>query len=153
MIVGSTQVSVVFDETWNSSMMFSSTLTVVQSSGPSDDSLVLRPPALSFAAWLCACCTLKHPLLGLLHVLLPLTPVDSRRLHGLCQPVSHGPDASWDCRRVLHRIPPNELDQHGQTGLGLHPSRCLQPCKCLNATIFDQHVLTTRESCDLAMVS
>ena len=61
MIVGSTQLSVVFDETWNSSMMFSSTLTVVQSSGPSDDSLVLRPPALSFAAWPCARCTLKHP--------------------------------------------------------------------------------------------
>ena len=41
--------------------MFSSTLTVVQSSGPSHDYLVLRPPALSFAAWPCACCTLKHP--------------------------------------------------------------------------------------------
>ena len=51
MIAGSTQLSVVFDDTWNSSMMFSSTLTVVQSS---DDSLVL------LAA--CACRTLKHPL-------------------------------------------------------------------------------------------
>ena len=61
MIVGSTQLSVVFDETWNSSMMFSSTLAVVQSSRPSYDCLDLRPPALSFAAWPCARCTLKHP--------------------------------------------------------------------------------------------
>ena len=54
---------------------------------------------------------------------------------------------------MLHRIPPKEIDQHGRTGLGLHPSRCFQPCKCFNATIFDQHVLNTRESCDLAMVT
>ena len=120
MIVGSTQLSVVFYQTWRSSMMFSSTLTIVQSSGPSDDSLVLRPPALSFAAWPCACCTLNEaPTLGLLHVLLLLTPVDSRHTLQLCHLVSHGPDSSWDCRRVLHRIPPNELDQ-------LFSSSCLQ---------------------------
>ena len=76
-IEGSTQLSVVFDETWYSSMMFSSMLTIVQSSGHSDDSLVLRPPALSFAAWPCACCTLTHPLLGLVHVLLTLTRIVS----------------------------------------------------------------------------
>ena len=104
-------------------MMFSSTLTVVQSSGPSDDSLVLRPTALSFAAWPRACCTLKHPL------------SDLRRPLGLCHPVSHGPDSSWDCRRVLHWIPPNEPDQHGPSGHGLHSSRCTQPCKCFNVAI------------------
>ena len=73
--------------------------------------------------------------LGLLHVLFPLTPVDSRRLLGLCHLVSHGPDSSWDCRRVLHRIPPNELDQHGPSGHGLHSSQCTQPCECFNVAI------------------
>ena len=74
----------------------------------------------------------EAPLLGHLHVLLPLAPVDSRRPLGLCYPVSHGPDSSWDCRRVLHGIPPNELDQHGLSGHGLHSSQCIQPCKCFN---------------------
>ena len=116
LIVGSTQLSMVFDETWNSSKMFSSTLTVVQSSGPSDDSLVLRPPAFSFAAWPCACCTLKHPFSDSFTSSCPC-PVDSHRLLGLCHPFSHNPDSSWDCRRVLHRIPPNELDPHGPSWL------------------------------------
>ena len=111
-------------------MMFSSTLTIVQSSGPSDESLVLRPPAPSFAAWPCACCTLKHPLSDSFTSSCTLTPVDSRRLLGLCHPVSHGPDSSWDCRRMLHRIPPNELDQHGPSCHGLHSPQCTQPCKC-----------------------
>ena len=70
----------------------------------------------------------EAPLLGLLHVLLPLTPVDSRNLLGLCYPVSHGPDSSWDC-------PPNELDQHGPSGHGLHSSQCSQLCKCFNVAI------------------
>ena len=96
--------------------MFSSTLTVVQSSGPSDDSLVLRPPAFSFAAWPCACCTLKHPFSDSFTSSCPC-PVDSHRLLGLCHPFSHNPDSSWDCRRVLHRIPPNELDPHGPSWL------------------------------------
>ena len=65
----------------------------------------------------------------------PLTPVDSRRLLGLCHPVSHGPDFSLDCRRVLHRIPPNELDQHGPSGHGLRSSQCTEPCECFNVAI------------------
>ena len=86
------------------------------------------------AAWksrrthvVCACCTLKHS--------LALDPVNSCHPLGLCHPVSHGPDSGWDCRRVLHWIPPNELDRHGPTGRGLHPSQCTQPCKCFNAAI------------------
>ena len=49
--------------------------------------------------------------------------------------VSRGPDSSWDCRRVLHQIPPNELDQHGPCGHGLHSSQCTQLCKCFNTAI------------------
>ena len=71
----------------------------------------------------------------------------------IASPASHGSDFSWDCRRVLHQIPPNEIDQHGPTGLGLHPSRCIQPSKCFNATISDQHVLTIHGFCVPAMVS
>ena len=75
---------------------------------------------LHFAACTSPCCTLKHPLVGLLHVLLPSTP----RLLGLCHPAVHGPESSWDCRRVLHKTPPNELDRHDPSARGLHSSRC-----------------------------
>ena len=84
---------------------------------------------------------------------LAFDTVNSCCLLGLRHAALYGPDSNQDCRRVLHRLPPNGLDQHGPTGLGLHPSRCTQPCKCFNATIFGRRVLTTRESCDLAMVS
>ena len=86
--------------------------------------------------------------LCLLHSEAPnfcLQCVDSCRLLGLCHPASHGPDYSWDCRRVLHRIPPNEIDQHGPSDLGLHSSRCTQPCKCFNAAIFK--LCTFSENC------
>ena len=56
---------------------------------------------------------------------LVLDPVDSCRLLGLGYSALHGPDPSWDCRRVLHtRTPPNELDRHDPSGRGLHSSRC-----------------------------
>ena len=55
--------------------MFSSTLTVVQSSRPSDDSLVLRPPALSFTAWPCHSRTLSRPLDLDRSGLAPSTPI------------------------------------------------------------------------------
>ena len=42
----------------------------------------------------------------------------------LCLPALHGPESSWDCRRVLHKTPPNELDRHDPSGRGLHSSRC-----------------------------
>ena len=103
-------------------MMFSSTLTIVQSSGASDDSLVLRPPALVRGLALCLLHS-EAPTLGLLHVLLLLTPVDSRCLLGLCHPVSHAPDSSWDCRRV-------------PSGHGLHSSQCTQLCKCFKRCHF-----------------
>ena len=100
-----------------------------------------------------ALCSLhsEAPTLGLLHVLLPLTPVDSRRQLGLCHPVSHGPDSSWECRRVLHRIPPNELDQHGPSGHGLHSPRCTQPCKCFDIAIIN--VVVLRMLCSPASIS
>ena len=123
---------VVFDETWNSSMMFSSTLTVVQSSGPSDDSLVLRPPTFSFAAWPCARCTLKHPLSDSFTPFCP-SPPWTRAVHSDCVTLFH--TANWDCRRVLHRTPPNELDQHGPSGHGWHSSHCTELCKCFNVVI------------------
>ena len=104
----STQLSMVFDEIWNSSMMFSSTLTVVQSSGPYYDSLVR---ALVRGLALCLLHS-EAPTLGLLHVLLPLTPVDSRRLLGLCQIVSHGPDSSWD---LSSRAPPDSTKRARST--------------------------------------
>ena len=41
-------------------------------------------PRSRSAAWPCACCNLKHH--------LALDPVNSCHPHGLCHPVSHGPD-------------------------------------------------------------
>ena len=64
----------VFDETWKSSMMFSSTLTVVQSSGPSDDSLGLASSRTLVRDFALCLLHSEAPLLGLLHVLLPLDP-------------------------------------------------------------------------------
>ena len=119
-------------KSWNSSLMFSSTLTVVQSSGPSYDSLVLRPPALSFAAWPCACCTLKHRFSDSFTSSCPWPPWTRAVYSDLCHPVSQGPDSSWDSRRVLHGIPQNELNQHGPSGHGLHSSQRTQPGKCFN---------------------
>ena len=79
-----------FDETWNSSMMFSSTLTVVQSSGPSDDSYGLASSrALVRGLALCSL-HFEAPSLKLLHILLPLTPVNTCCLLGLRHPASHG---------------------------------------------------------------
>ena len=91
-------------------------------------SLIVHPAALSSAAWLRACCTLKHSSFG-------FGAVNSCCLLGLRHPAFRGPDSSWDCRRVLHRIPPNEIDQHGPTDLGWHSSRCSQPCKCFSSAI------------------
>ena len=71
--------------------------------------------------------------------------VDSCRLLGLCHPALHGPDSSWDCRRVLHRIPPNEFDRHGPSDLGMHSSRCTRPCKCFSSAIFK--LCTFSENC------
>ena len=49
--------------------------------------------------------------------------MDSCHQIGLCHPALHGPDSSWDCRRVLHRIPPNEFDWHDPHGRESHSSR------------------------------
>ena len=93
----STQLSVVFDESWNSPMMFSSTLTAVPIFW-TFFRLVGLAPSRAFVRGLALC---------LLHSGAPpsrtpsrplaLDPVDSRRLLGLCHLVSHGPDSSWDC--------------------------------------------------------
>ena len=88
--------------------------------------VLLDPAALSSAAWPCACCTLKNRIFA-------CSAVDSCRLLGLCQPALHGRDSSWDCRRVLHRISPNEFDRHGPSDLGLHSSRCAQLCECFSS--------------------
>ena len=60
----------------------------------------LAAPALGLILWACAVCL---DCVILLHT---------------------APDSSWDCRRVLHKTPPNELDRHSPCGRGLHPSQC-----------------------------
>ena len=71
--------------------------------------------------------TLLHsealPLSDSHHVLLPSTPC-SHAVYSDCHTALHGPGSSWDCRRVLHKTPPNELDRHDPSGRGLHSSRC-----------------------------
>ena len=55
-------------------------------------------------------CILMQPLAPTSSRPLAPDPVDSCRPLGLCHPALHGPDSSWDCRHVLHKTPPNELD-------------------------------------------
>ena len=69
-------------------MMFMSTLTVVQSSGPSDDSSVLRPPRALVRGLAFGSLRSEAPLLGLLHVLLPLTPW-TRAVYSDCATLFH----------------------------------------------------------------
>ena len=68
------------------------------------------------------------------HVLLPLTRglVPTSRIESHC---FTRPRFQLDCRRVLDRTPPNELDRHGPPGQGLNPSRYFQLRKCFNGAI------------------
>ena len=90
-------------------------------------SLVVHSAALSFSGL--ASCLLHSETLPCPRPrgLMPSTRIVS--------PASHGPDSSWDCRRMLHQISPNEFDRRCPTSRGLHSSRCTQPCKCFNAAI------------------
>ena len=58
--------------------------------------------------------------------------------------------------RLSSRAPPDSTTRDRSTWSNwsrLASTTMYQPCKCFTATIFEQNVLTTRESCDLAMVS
>ena len=94
-------------------MMFSSTLTdrpifwtFLRLLGLASSRALVRGLAL------CLLHSEAHPCWTSSRPLALLTRVDSRRLLGLCHPVSHGPDSSWD---LSSRAPPDSTKRARST--------------------------------------
>ena len=104
--------------------MFSSTLTVVQSSRP-----FLRLLGLASSRALAR---------GLVLCLLHSEALDPRGFSPstlIVSPCFTRPRFQLGVSSRAPPIPPDELDQHGPFGHGLHSSQCTQPCKCFNVAI------------------